>query len=334
MTTKVEISHKTIIFTVIFLLSLWVLFQVRETILWIFVSFILMAALKHSTDAMEQAGIPRAIAALLQFALILLFLVFCVSSIIPPLVSQTIHLTESLPGYLYSLFPSMVIDGQVISQYITPVSSNLLSVTIGIFSNLVALFTVFVISFYLLMERKNLHVQLAAFIGKKAGARLMEVVGKIEERLGAWVRGQFALALIIGLATFIVLSFLGLPFVLPLAIIAGILEIVPVIGPIISAIPAIIIALTISPILAVATALFYFLIQQIEASVVVPYVMKRAVGLPPLVTILAIMIGGTLAGITGALLAIPVAVVTQAVIEEYFSDMWSAEAHKPDSVSR
>lgn len=334
MATKVEISHKTIIFTVVFLLSLWILFQVRETILWIFVSFILMAALKRGTDAMEQAGVPRAIAALLQFAGVLLFLVFCVSSVIPPLVSQTIHLAESLPDYLHSLLPAVVIDSQIITQQLTPISSNLLSVTISIFSNMVELFTIFVISFYLLMERKNLHTQLAVFVGEKASLRLTAVTAKIEERLGSWVRGQLALAFIIGLATFIVLSFLGLPFVLPLAIIAGILEIVPVIGPIISAIPAIIIALTISPVLAIATALFYFLIQQIEANAVVPYVMKRAVGMPPLVTILAIMIGGKLAGITGALLAVPVAVVIQVILEEYYSDMWSVEAHKPDSVSR
>lgn len=334
MVSKVEISHKTIIFTVVFLLSLWVLFQVRETILWIFVSFILMAALKPSTDSLEKAGMLRIIAAILHYLLIVFFIVFAVSSVIPPLVSQTVHLAESLPTYLHTLLPAIVIDAQVITQQLTPISSNLLSVTIGIFSNLIAVFTVFVISFYLLMERKNLHQQLAVFVGEKASMRLTAVITKIEERLGAWVRGQLTLAFIIGLATFVVLSFLGLPFVLPLSIIAGVLEIVPVIGPIISAIPAIIIALTISPVLAIATTLFYFLIQQIEANAIVPYVMKRAVGLPPLVTILAIMIGAKLAGITGALLAIPIFVVIQTVLEEYFGGLWSTEAHKPDSVSR
>jgi len=150
--------------------------------------------------------------------------------------------------------------------------------------------------------------------------------------LGAWVRGQLTLALIIGLATFIGLSFLRLPYVLPLSIIAGILEIVPMIGPIISAIPAIIIAFTISPVLALATTAFYFLVQQAEAHLVVPFVMKRAVGLPPLVTIVALMVGAKLAGITGGLLAVPIVVVIQTVVAQYLGTQWSREAHKPDSV--
>lgn len=333
MTSKIEISHRTILFTIGTLLLLVFLLQVKEIIFWVFVSFILMSALKPSTDAMEHARVPRVLAAVLHYLLIITFVLFSVSSIIPLVVDQSAHFGESFPSYLHSLFPFVTIDAQVISQQLSPISSNLLNVTIGVFSNIIALFTIFVISFYLLLERNNLDTQLAGFMGEKSAARLTGVVSKIEERLGAWVRGQLTLALIIGFSIFIGLSFLRLPYAVPLAIIAGMLEIVPMIGPIISAVPAIIIAFTISPVLALATTAFYFLIQQAENHLVVPFVMKRAVGLPPLVTILALMIGGKLAGITGSLLAVPVVLVGQTLLTEYIGGNWSLEAHKPDSVS-
>ena len=106
------------------------------------------------------------------------------------------------------------------------------------------------------------------------------------------------------------------PFALPLAILSGLLEVVPVIGPIISSLPGILLALTISPVLALAVAAMFLVIQQAESHIIVPQVMKRAVGLNPLVVILAIAVGTRLLGIVGALLAVPIAVVLQIVVTE------------------
>lgn len=116
--------------------------------------------------------------------------------------------------------------------------------------------------------------------------------------------------------TYISLVILGVEFALPLAIIAGLLEVVPVIGPIIAAVPAILIALTISPFLAVLVGGLYFAIQQLESHLIVPQVMKRAVGINPLLVILAISVGSRLLGIGGALLAVPLTVVIQVVLQE------------------
>ena len=140
----------------------------------------------------------------------------------------------------------------------------------------------------------------------------------VEDRLGAWVRGQATLGLTIGIMTAIGLSLLGLPYVLPLSIFAGLLEAVPNIGPIVSAIPAILIALTISPLMGLVTALLYFIIQQAENHLIVPFVMRKVVGLPPLVTMIALLIGGKLAGIPGALLGVPIVVTMQTIISEYY----------------
>lgn len=318
MTTKIEISHKTIIFTVLFLLILGLLVQIKEIILLVFVSFILMSAFKPLADYFERIHIPRIFSAIIIYIIIIAFLAFAGSSILPPLVSQSIHLGETLPDYIRPVLPFAKFDPQVISQQLAPLGQNLLKVSIGLFTNIIALFTVIVISFYFLIERKNLDSQLSNFMGEEGAKRLVLIIEEIEEKLGAWVRGQLILALTIGLSTFIGLTLLNLPYTLALSIFAGILEIVPIIGPIISAIPAILVALTISPLLALVTVALYFVIQQAEAHIIVPMVMRRVVGLPPVVTIIALMIGAKLAGIGGALLAIPVVVTIETVISEYF----------------
>lgn len=318
MPSKIEISHKTILFTLLLLIILWFIIQIKEVIFWVFIALILMSALKPLVDTLERKRLPRVVAVLVIYALIISLFVFTGANIVPPLVVQSIHLGESLPGYINEVLPFVKIDTQLITQQVAPIGENLLKVTFGLFSNIFGLFTVFVICFYLLLERKHLESQMSQFIGESGSKALLVVITKIEERLGAWVRGQMLLALIIGLATFLGLTILGIPYNLPLSILAGILEIVPFIGPIISAIPAILIALIYSPVMALITTALYILIQQIEAHIVIPMVMRRTVGLPPLVTILALMVGAKLAGIVGALLAIPIVVAFGTIVSEVF----------------
>jgi len=157
---------------------------------------------------------------------------------------------------------------------------------------------------------------LVNFFGEERGKRLISKINKIEYRLGGWIRGQVLLCTMIGIACYVGLRLLGIEYALPLALIAAVLEIVPVIGPIISAIPAVIIAYVTSPSLAIAVIALYTLIQQLEYHLIVPSVMKTAVGLKPIVTIIALMVGGKLLGIAGAVLAIPILIVIMELSEE------------------
>lgn len=317
MPAKIEISYKTIVFAVFFLIFLWFLREIKDIIFWVFVAFILMSAFKPTVNAIEKKGIPRIIGILGIYLLVILLLVIVGSTLIPPLVTQTIHLVERLPGLVSPLVPFIQQDIQLLTQQVAPIGENIVRVTVGLFSNIVALFTIFVISFYLLLERSNLKTFLTNFLGKQSGESVIVVINKVEERLGAWVRGQVALIITIGVFTFIGLLILGIPYALPLAILAGMLEIIPTIGPILSAVPAVLVAFTISPLFALATAGVYFIVQQLENHLIVPYVMRRAVGLPPLVTIIAILIGARLAAVAGAILAVPIVVTIESVVTEY-----------------
>ena len=322
MPRKVEISHKTIIFTVLFLLALWLVFQLREIILVVFVAIILMSALNPAVDRLEKMRLPRWLAILLLYILLFASLGLALSSIIPPLVEQTGNFFNRIILYLREVnlfgidFKTLVPQ---LSSQIGSLSSDILRVTVGIFSNLTSLFFVLVITFYLLLERKNLNRYLLILFGEGGEKKAEAFIDKIENRLGSWVRGEAILMTIIGVMTYIGLRLLGIEFALPLAIVAGLLEVIPNIGPFASAVPAVFLALTISPVMALAVAALYFLIQQLEGSIIAPKIMQKAVGVNPLMVILSLAIGFKLAGVAGAVLAVPIVLVLQVVISELSS---------------
>lgn len=316
MNRKIDISHKTIFFIVAFLGLLWALFIIRDVIILLFIAVIFMSALSPIINKLEKFKIPRSLAIALVYVVIIGLVSLLISFVVTPLVEETTNLLTNFPNYLSTLIPeSGLIDRTVLQQEFGNFSKNALEVSLTIFNNILGFISIAVLTFYMLLERDKLDKLIAQFfIGKEE--RIARTTKRIEEKLGSWMRGQIALTLIIGTTSYIGLTALGVPYALPLAIFAGILEIIPVIGPIISAIPAVMIAYLISPFSALTVALLYLVIQQLENHLVVPQVMKKAVGLNPLAVIIAVAIGGRLLGIAGALLAVPITVVAQIITED------------------
>ncbi len=314
MTSKIEISHRTIIFTVALLIGLWVILQIRDILFLLFISFILMSALRPIVELLARIKIPRIVAILLIYSVIFGLFGFSLAGAIPSLVMQSTKLVQELPIVVSRVLPYWDIDIRSISQQIAPISENVVKVTVGIFSNVITTLTVLVFTFYFLLERRHIEMFLTSVIGEDAARQTLDVLETIEQRLGAWVRGELFLMFCVGLFSYIGLTILHVDFALPLAIIAGLLEIIPMVGPILSAIPAVLVALASSPFLALSVVALFFIVQQVENNLIVPFVMKKSVGLSPLVTIVSLMIGGKLMGVTGAILAVPVVLVLQAIV--------------------
>lgn len=326
MPRKIEISHRTIIFIFAFLAGIWFVAQIRDILFLLFISFILMTAIRPMVEWLEQYRVPRAISVFTVYILIFGFFGVSFAGAVPTLVTQSGRLMTELPRLVARVFPQWNGDISIITQQLAPLSENVIRVSVNIFNNALSTVTVLVFTFYLLTGRRDAERFLAETLGPEVSRRVKEIVKRIEDRLGAWVRGQLLLMLIVGVFSYIGLLILRVEYALPLAIIAGVLEILPMIGPIISGVPAVLVALTVSPFLAVSVAALYFLIQQVENSVIVPQVMKKSVGFSPLLTIVALMIGARLAGVTGAVLAIPI-VVTAQVIISYF--LFDSDTKKP-----
>lgn len=316
---KVDISHKTIIFITLFILSLWIIYLIRDLLIILFVAIIFVSALSPSVNFFVRLKLPKVLSIAMTYVIIISVLTGFLIIIIPPLVEQSNRLIATSPPLITQFFSVINIDKSLLSSELTALSKNLFSITLSLFDNLLAIVFLLVITFYMLLEKNNLESRIASLF-KNREEQVKRSIVKIEEKLGAWLQGQLILSLLVGILAYIGLTILNIPYALPLALIAGVMEVVPVIGPIISAIPAIFIALTISPLLSVIVAATYLIIQQLENSLIVPQVMKRAVGLNPLIVILAIAIGSRLLGISGALLAVPIAVVFQIIAAEIIED--------------
>jgi len=314
MISKIEISHKTIIFTLVLLASIWLVLQIRDILFLVFIAFIIMSTLKPMVDWMEKKRIPRFLAAILVYIVVFGLIGFSIGGTIPTLVSQTTSFVQDFPSVISHALPNLNIDLNSFSQQLAPIGENIVKVTISIFSNIISILMVMVISFYLLLERKHADKIVEGFAGEEKGKTFITVVERIEGKLGSWMMGQLFLMFVIGLFCYIGLLLLGIKFALPLAIIAGLFEIVPNIGPIISAIPAMLIAFAVSPLMAVSVLVLYIVVHQLENNLIVPLVMKKSVGLSPIITIFSLLVGGKLAGIAGAVLAIPILLIIQELI--------------------
>jgi predicted PurR-regulated permease PerM len=324
---RVEVSYKTVLFTIGVVLGLWLLFLVKDIIILIFLSIIVVSALLAPVEWLHSKKIPRPLSVLIVYFFLIILISAVISIIVPPLVAQTGELVKNLPNIIGTVNDFLVFNkipvndtSNIIGNQLNTVGNNLVSISSKIFSSIFLLITLFALSFYLLLEwRVFVRLVSSPFTGKQE-KRISNLVFKVEKGLGAWVRGQLALSGIIAVTIFIGLTILGVPYALPLAIIAGILEIVPIVGPIVSAIPAVLVGLTVSPLLGLAIVALFFIVQQLEGHIVVPMLMSKVVGLQPAIIIVSVLAGATLAGIAGALLAIPVILVAKIIVKDLFMD--------------
>lgn len=322
MPRKVEISHKTIIFTVVFLTSLWFLYFIKDILLELFVALLVVSILDPFVTRLTSFKIPRGFSILITYLLFLGLFGIAIYSLLPPLISQTTSFANNLPKYLEQVPTGFIVNEQVINQLLSQIGSlpgQVLKVGVSIFSNALGVLTVLIFAFYLLLARNKLNNQLDILFGEKKSKLIAALIDVIESKLGSWARGQFTLMLLVGSLTYLGLVVLRLPYALPLAILAGLLEIIPYIGPIIAAIPSILIGLGISPLTGLAAGLLSLSIQQLENYVFVPKIMEKSAGVSPIITLLALSIGFRLAGILGAIIAIPVFIIIQTLLNRYFS---------------
>lgn len=322
---RIEISHRTIIFTLATLAMSWILLKLLDVIFLIFIAFIFVSTLRSPVDFLVRRKIPRPLSIGIIYLIVIGLIILIFRVIIPPLIEQTSLLIENLPSIINQANDILIINNissDQISGSITgqlgSFGSNAVTITAGFFNSIFSVMTMFVITFYSLLYWEQITNMVKSLFTGENEKRAEKLIKNLEFGLGAWVRGQITLVIIIGVITYIGLALLGVPYALPLAIVAGLSEVVPVIGPIVGAIPAILAGFTVSPIIGIATVALYFVIQQLENNLIVPTVMRRAIGINPLVTILALIIGTKLYGIMGAVLAVPVAVTIKIFVNEFF----------------
>lgn len=342
--TRVDVTYGAVLKVAVVTAAIWLAVELKAIIITLLISVIIMSAMVPGIEFLKNKfrfkytyAIATVFSLTLLTILVLIFLVF------PPFINQLIHFTEKFPSYVQSLSKGLTfltadqadsVTKNLTDLFTSQISSlfgNLLRLTVNVFSGFLTFISIAVFTFYLLLERQKIKSNLHLFIPNVSQKTLLKLADEIELRLGAWVRGQLSLSVIIGITTLVGLNLLLLiytlitgnydqnfaSFTVSLAIIAGILELVPVIGPILSAVPAVVIAFSQDPTLGFAVIGLYVLIQQLENNLIVPVVMNRAVGLNPMLVLLSLLIGGSLLGVIGTLIAVPVAAIVQIIYSEY-----------------
>lgn len=323
---SITVSQSSIVFAVALILGLFFVYLLRHILAFFFLAFIIMVALNPVVKRFQRWGVRRMLSIALAYLLLIITISIFLAMVVPPLVYQLVNLFDFLrtvpwltdqlsifngdlkmaQSELQVALPTFNDVGSAIGALRTPFTVAF-SIITALFSNLFLVFSIFVMAYFLLIERPLLYTKLGWFT--KDSVRLTRAkayIDTLEEQLGGWVRGELILMFTIGLVTFIGLTLLGIPYALPLAILAGLLELIPNLGPTISAIPAIVIAFAVNgPISGAAVLVLSILIQQIENNFLVPRVMKASAKVGSLVVILVILTGVQLAGMLGALLAVP-----------------------------
>ncbi len=295
------------------LLSFWFFYQIRNILIMLFLAFILMSAIYPLVTKAQSFKIPRVLTIFSIYLLILIFFFGIIASLMPVVVNQTTGLVDRLPDLLNLLDRQyhLKIDLPFLTQNLHSVPGNLFKLVAGLFSNAFNIFAIFFLTYYLLVEHDRLHHYLFFLFSDNKKAKTF--LHNLEKSIGYWANGQLLLMFIIGLATYLGLLLLKMPYALPLAMLAGLLEAVPNLGPTISAIISVLVGLTVSPLLALGALILGVIIQQLENNLVVPQVMRYAVGIPPIVTLSILLVGLELGGIIGAIVAVPAYLTVKAI---------------------
>lgn len=332
--TTVNISTSTIWRIILIILLLAFLYAIREVLILLFFAIIIASAVDLPARRFDKLKIPRLISVLLIYLICAGLLAGLLIAFIPSFARELKDFSAEFPRYaeeLYQKFKGLQAGSLQYEKLINQTqkilsslgealkgsASNVVAKTLDIFGGLFSVVIVLVISFYLAVQKNGIQHLLKGITPKEHESYVLDLWERAQKKIGHWFQGQLFLAVVVGGLVYIGLSLLHVRFALLLAIIAGILELVPYIGPVLAAIPAVILAFFQAPILALWVLVLYLVIQQMENYLLVPLIMKKVVGLNPVVVIIALLIGGKLLGIIGIILAVPAA----AVLAEFFKDV-------------
>jgi len=337
----ITVDSNTIFRVLLILLGLFFLYYVRDVLVITFVAFIIVSAITPAVDFLEKFYLPRSLVVLVIYALALGGLFYFLSLLIPAIGDQLKQLSHNLPFYSERLSKIqewlqhyLGAGGSFIQQersdFILKLGSRLNENWWDIFSQagsfiagIINFIAVFSLAFFLSIQKKSVGKFLQAFIPAQHREYAVLLTERIQQKMGYWLLGQMALNIIVGVLVYIGLSLLGVPYALLLAIVAAAFEVVPYVGPVFSAALGVLIALSVSPFTGLIALILYVVIQQTENHLLVPLVMKQAVGLNPVAVIVALLIGIKLGGPLGLILAIPIT----AALSVFVSDFITAEAN-------
>jgi predicted PurR-regulated permease PerM len=329
-----EISTSSIIRVCVILLGIGFLFTIWEILASVFLAIVIAASVEPGVRKLRKFKVPRFLAALIIYCVGFLVITAVFYSIIPVLIFETKELSSNIPGEyegiiseveqifgsgprevnvqedLGSIFSS--IQGGLVSG-----ASNVFTFTFNLFGGLFSFILIVVISFYLVLQKDGIEEFLKSIVPSEHQEYALDLWKRVQFKLGKWFQSQLLLGVSVGLLMFIVLSLMRVEYAATIALMAAVLEIIPMIGPIIVGFIAFVLIAFQSPMLALGAMIAYIIIQQIQQQFLIPSIMSKAIGLNPIIIIVALLVGAKLIGFWGLILAIPFSVTLAEFVKDF-----------------
>jgi predicted PurR-regulated permease PerM len=337
--SSTSLSTRTIVrvfFTLVALaVLLYLLYLIRSTLGLLFIAIFLAIALGPAVDKAKRPRVPRPAAILVVFLMLFLAIVLVGLLVVPPVVSEVQALADDIPTYIedarkndtlreyddkYDITAKLEDQAASLPSRLGDAAGALQSVTVGVFSTLIQLITVLTITFFLLLDGGRIVNFGLSQMRPEGQARFRAMAAEVYRSTGGYVAGALLLATVCGVSTYIVLSLLGVAFAVPLSVLMAFLALIPLVGATLGGvIVAVVTLFSDFPTDTLIWVVFVIVYQQFENSVLQRMVYRRAVNLHPLAVIVAILVGSSLLGVLGALVAIPIAAAVQIILK----DVWS-----------
>lgn len=305
-------------------------YLIRDILSALFFAVIIASAMEPAVEWLKARKVPRILGVILIYLAITLILFFLIYLIFPLLFEEFRSISLAYPlleerllsgigAFPLSSFFTQNVEGllRLPSEYLGGLSRGIFEFAATVFGGIFSFVIIVVFSLYLAMQEKGIESFLRLVSPLPYEAYLIDLWQRSQRKLGRWLRAQLLLGAIVGVLIFFGLTLLGVEHALLFAALAAILEIIPVVGPIIAAVPAVAVSFLSSLLLGVATIALYTIVQQVESHVIVPVVMRRTVGLSPLVVVIALLVGAKIGGIMGLLLAVPITAIVAEFIDDW-----------------
>lgn len=332
---NVHITSSSILMGMLFLGLAALLWFLRDLLLILLTAIVIASAIEPAIQFFIKQSIHRILAVILMYVFIIGLFLGALLFFVPPILGDAANVLSQLPQTLsalnitevtHGLLPWGTVGEQISSaDLLRNISVTLADTTGGVFTTVSAFFggltsfiLIIVFSFYFSVQETGVDDFLRVVTPVKEQAYVLHLWKRSQQKIGKWMQGQLMLGLIVGILLYLGLTILGIPNALLLAVLAGLFELIPVFGQILAAIPALAIAFTDGGFTAfLLVAGLYLVVQQFESHLIYPVVVKKIVGVPPLLVILALIVGAKIAGFLGILLSVPIA----AAIQEFVSDI-------------
>ena len=319
------------------LLVLAVLYVAREALMLIYISALIAMGFSPLVGLIQRPShgrirLSRTFAILAIYLTIIGALVLVALAVVPPAIAQGRELWARVPE-LFDDFQRFLIRYRLMTRPVTlqeavlnapagsggnAVSSALFAIS-SLIGGVFGVVTILILSFYLLIEAEPLFHYLIRFVPADKRAQVGAAARESVLKVSAWLRAQLTLAGVMGVFAAVGLGLMGEPYFYVIALIAAIGETIPIVGPIIGGVTAVAVAVATSPRLAVTVGIYFFILHQLESNILVPKIMERRVGVSPVAVLIALLVGGALLGLIGAILAIPTAAILAVFVEEFAS---------------